>query len=300
MHWKRPALFAGLFSIVIFLGLGAVICEGALRTPRFPYRPVPDALVNLPPLEDVSITVSDGVILRGSFIRTSPQRSCVLLLHGIGDARAGSLGFAPMLVKAGYSVLAPDSRGHGKSGGDKVTYGILEKWDTLAWAAWMRNEGCTSLYGLGESLGGAVLIQAAAEKPVFSAIVAECPYESLLSVAFDRISRAPHAASMLSAIPAHGLLWGGVLYARIRYGLDLREASPLQSAKSLKTPLLLIHGLKDQETLPRHSESIHQIAEDSELWLVPGAGHVSAYVAAAVEFEKKVLIWLKPPNNSIN
>jgi len=194
-----------------------------------------------------------------------------------------------MLFQAGYSILAPDSRGHGSSEGPLVTYGILEKFDTLIWADWMKKEGCQKIYGLGESLGGAVLIQAAAERPVFSAIIAECSYEDLLSVAKDRIGR----GDQFTALPIQGILIGGALYAKTRYGLDLRQASPVQSARSLKTPLFLIHGLNDTETLPRHSQAIHQAAPGSELWLVPNARHVGAYVAQPAKFEIRILDWLK-------
>src|SRR6185295_3975118 len=104
------------------------------------------------------------------------------LLHGISDSRLGVTGFAPMFVPERYSVLAPDSRGHGRSGGEFVTYGLLEKYDVLAWAHWMRREGCERIYGLGESLGASILIQAAAVEPVFRAIVAECPFADLRAI----------------------------------------------------------------------------------------------------------------------
>jgi len=78
-----------------------------------------------------------------------------------------------MFLAEGYAVLVPDIRGHGRSGGDLVTYGVREKYDALDWAHWMRREGCVTLYGLGESLGAAILIQATAVEPVFSAVVAE-------------------------------------------------------------------------------------------------------------------------------
>jgi len=40
-----------------------------------------------------------------------------------------SLGPAKFLLMSGYTVLAPDLRGHGISGGGRVTYGLLEAGD---------------------------------------------------------------------------------------------------------------------------------------------------------------------------
>jgi pimeloyl-ACP methyl ester carboxylesterase len=111
--------------------------------------------------------------------------NCIIVLHGIADSRSSGVGFAPMFP--GYVVLAPDSRGHGESGGAYLTYGLLEKHDVIAWAHWMREKGCHKLYGLGESLGASILIQAVAVEPIFSAIVAECPYADLREMAEYRI-----------------------------------------------------------------------------------------------------------------
>jgi fermentation-respiration switch protein FrsA (DUF1100 family) len=88
-----------------------------------------------------------------------------------------------MFLNQGYAVLLPDSRAHGASEGRFVTYGLLEKYDVLAWASWMKRAGCANLYGLGESLGASILIQAAAVQSVFAAIVAECPYADLREIA---------------------------------------------------------------------------------------------------------------------
>lgn len=108
--------------------------------------------------------------LRASWLEPKGHSDrCVLVLHGIGDSRASSVDyFAPVFLTNGYAVLAPDSRAHGESGGSIVTYGVLERFDTLAWAKWLRAKGCMKVYGLGESLGASILLQAAAEEPAFS------------------------------------------------------------------------------------------------------------------------------------
>jgi alpha-beta hydrolase superfamily lysophospholipase len=55
-------------------------------------------------------------------IPSKSNGNCVPVLHGIADSRAGSIGFAPMFLNEGYAVLLPDSRAHGASGGQLVTY----------------------------------------------------------------------------------------------------------------------------------------------------------------------------------
>src|ERR1700723_4346042 len=75
-------------------------------------------------LEDVSITTPDVITLRAWTIH--PHRSngdAVILLHGLGDNRMGMTGYAQLLLAHGFSVLLPDARAHGASGGDLATLG---------------------------------------------------------------------------------------------------------------------------------------------------------------------------------
>src|SRR5438552_2590768 len=73
-------------------------------------------------LQDVSITARDGTTLQGWIVRPlNPNGDAVLLLHGLGDNRLGMTGYAELLLAHGFTVLLPDARGHGASGGDLAT-----------------------------------------------------------------------------------------------------------------------------------------------------------------------------------
>jgi fermentation-respiration switch protein FrsA (DUF1100 family) len=236
----------------------------------------------------------DGVILLcgsdfgDAWLRPSRANgSCVIVLHGIADSRVGSIGFAPMFLNEGYAVLAPDSRAHGASGGRFVTYGLLEKYDVVAWAAWMRRAGCGKLYGLGESLGASILIQAAAIQPAFAAIVAECPYADLQEVARYRVRRMTHAPAFVAGM----VVTSAMLYARWADGLDLSQVSPVSAIAHVSAPILLIHGLNDDETPPYNSTDLAQASPRNILWLVPNAEHTGAAAAEPDEFRRRVLAW---------
>ena len=51
------------------------------------------------------------------------------------------------------------------------------------------------MYGLGESLGASILIQATAREPVFRAIVAECPFADLRAIAEFRVPQVKRAGT---------------------------------------------------------------------------------------------------------
>ncbi|MCI0365164.1 MAG: alpha/beta fold hydrolase, partial [Phycisphaerales bacterium] len=188
---------------------------------------------------------------------------------------------------------AVDSRGHGESGGELITYGLLERADVIRWAAWLRGRGCVRIYGLGESMGGAILIQAAAEEPIFEAIVAECAFRDLPTIAEQRIEQNLPGPRMLRAAAAKLIVSSSLLYARARYDVDLRRVAPVESVTRMRTPVLLIHGISDTNTPPAHSQAIAAVGPAVVLWLVPGAEHTTAAARAPAEFRKRVLSWFE-------
>ena len=135
------------------------------------------------------------------------------------------------------------------------------------WVHWMQRAGCTAVYGLGESLGASILIEATALEPVFRAAVAESPYSDLPAIAEYRLP----TPSLLSKT----IVWCGMAYARVRFGLDLWQISPLQAMAQTSTPILLIHGLEDEKTPPWHSQTLAGANHRAVLWLVPHAGHTA-------------------------
>jgi fermentation-respiration switch protein FrsA (DUF1100 family) len=197
---------------------------------------------------------------------------------------------ARFLVEAGYTVLTPDSRAHGASGGKYVTYGVLEARDVHAWADWLLTRGrAERLYGLGESMGAAVLLQALAVEPRFRAVVAECPYATFEEIAYDRMWQATGAPRGLF----RPILTAGFAYARVWHGIDLYSASPLAAVRGTSVPALLIHGDRERNIELRHSRRLHEAnPRATRLWEVAGADHVNAIGVAPAQYKAEALGWL--------
>jgi len=120
---------------------GAILCENALH-------PIRRTVAARSGLETVTIRSTGGLRLAAWFLRPAAGNGgCVMILHGIGDTRAPALGLAPMFLEKGYAVLLPDSRGHGDSAGEAVSYGVTEKWDVIEWTVWLRAAGCRNIFG---------------------------------------------------------------------------------------------------------------------------------------------------------
>src|SRR3954468_14576666 len=149
---SRPRnLFLRRIIIVhaILYGVGTIfggmwLGEVATHPGRRPITSADEAQVRLYASEnkidfrDASITARDGATLRGWFFRPAQANgSTVILLHGVSDNRLGMFGYGRWLLANHYSVLLPDARAHGLSGGIIATYGLLESDDIPRWANWI-------------------------------------------------------------------------------------------------------------------------------------------------------------------
>lgn len=247
----------------------------------------------------VSLATPDGVTLKGWFLTPrSSNGNAVILLHGVSDNRLGMYGYGKWLLEHNYAVLLPDARAHGLSGG-LATYGLKESDDIHRWTDWL--EGTyhpRCIYGLGEPMGAAQLLQSLAKESRFCAIVAESPFATFREVAYARFGREFHTGPWIGSTFFRPTVDMGFLYVRLMYGLNMEDASPKQAVSETRTPILLIHGLRDRNIPPFHSDEIQaRNPTGVGIWKVPGAIHTGAHRVAPEEFERRVLGWFEshPP-----
>lgn len=290
------------FLPVIVCAGGVILAENAIHLPK-ELRAAPDqrlaALVAAragASWQEVEQRGVDGVVLRGWLFRPPQQtRRAAILLHGVGDSRRGMLGFAEMLLKQNDAVLLPDSRGHGVSGGNLLTYGVRERENVHRWARWLTNTlHVNRLYGLGESMGAAILLQSLPGEPAFAGVVAESSFATFHQVAYDRLAGATVLPRPLVHAAMTPFLEAGLWYVKVRYGVDLWEASPEASLRTNHVPVLLTHGQADDNIPIGHSRQLRRANPGhTALWEVARAGHCAASTTAPQEFAQRVLSWFQ-------
>lgn len=296
-----PILVCGGIWLAICAAIGTFAVEGSLHPPRTPAGPEGDAEARSiatrdhSVLEDVSIRAEDGATLVGWSIRPQAGNgNAVILLHGVSDNRAGMVSFADMLLRHGYAVLLPDARAHGASGGDIATYGIDESGDVRNWVDWIKQFDMPHcIYGLGESMGAAQLLQSLVRVPEFCAVVAESGFSTFRDAAFDRVGQQFRTGPWLGRTLLRPAIEEGFIYARIRYKINFAAASPLRAVTASHIPILLIHGLADTNLPPRHSEQMKASNPAIVLWEPPNAGHCGASDVEPAEFERRVVGWFE-------
>lgn len=244
-----------------------------------------DNFKNMNP-EEVSITAPDGARLIGHIL--VPEKSngrLILACHGARSSGFSEFCFMiPYLFKNGYTVVMPDHRGCGDSGGKFMGYGTHESRDAFLWVDYAKKRfPGTAIFPLGVSMGGAtVLMMSDKDESAIKGIIADCPYTS----AWDEFSYQLHTSFHLPNFP---LLHICNLYSRVFAGYSFKDASPLNAVKKAKKPILFIHG-RDDDFVPFFMQKTLYDAcpTDKDILSVDGAVHARSYYTNPAAYEKAI------------
>ncbi len=93
-------------------------------------------------LEHITIEARDGIPLHADYFPSeTPSDKLVICNHGYtGTGISNCASAAVFFHKLGYDCLIVDHRGHGKSGGQYIGFGILDRFDCKSWIRWSREE----------------------------------------------------------------------------------------------------------------------------------------------------------------
>jgi pimeloyl-ACP methyl ester carboxylesterase len=130
-------------------------------------------------VEEVRFRSADGIDLVGWLVRGAPGGAPVVLCHDLGAGKGSLTNLAIALQDAGFTALAFDFRGHGKSGGEGSTFGIEERRDVLGAVDFLaaRKDLDTHRIGLyGVGLGAQAAVLAAQDRPAARVLVLDGLY----------------------------------------------------------------------------------------------------------------------------
>ncbi len=229
--------------------------------------------------EDVALTTSDGLRLDGWFV-PSKNGATVIAFPG----RSGPQKHARMLVEHGYGVLIFDRRGEGTSEGDPNTFGWVGDRDLHAATDYLRSRPDVDparIGAIGLSVGGEMLIHAAARSDAFKAIVSEGASGQSIRDQLDNVSTRD-AIMGYAPVTAATALFTSTLPPR-----------PLKAevGRIAPTAAFFIYGENGQggsETKP--NKAYYAAArEPKQLWEVPNGQHIAGITTEPAEYERRVI-----------
>jgi alpha-beta hydrolase superfamily lysophospholipase len=148
--------------------------------------------------ENVSFTTSDGLELEGWYV-PSKNGAAVIAFPG----RKGPQKPTRMLARHGYGVLLFDRRGEGRSEGEPNSWGWGGDTDIKAAIAFLQRRPDVErgrIGGIGLSVGGEMMLEAAADTESRAAVVAEGAGARLFTEEMDEDRPAVEKATI--AVPA--------------------------------------------------------------------------------------------------
>jgi hypothetical protein len=228
--------------------------------------------------EEVSFATADGLRLEGWYV-PSRNRAAVIAFPG----RRGPQRQTRLLVQHGYGVLLFDRRGEGESEGDPNIFGWEGERDVHAAVDFLRGRPEVDpdrIGGIGLSVGGEMMIEAAAESDGLRAVVSEgAGIRSLREAALLE------GAARLEAVQFAFFTLGTALFSN-----DLPPPS-LENlvGRIAPRPLFLVyarHGQGGEELNPVFYEAAR---EPKEIWEIQTGSHTGGIEAEPEEYERRVI-----------
>ena len=237
--------------------------------------------------ENISFQTADNLTLRGWLVPGSDPERVVVILHGHGGSIDYDVKYVPYLHAAGYNVLQFDFRGHGRSQGNAITFGYLERLDVQGAVKFLLGRGLSRIALHGFSLGGMVALTSAPICPEVALVVDDgAPIR--LSSAVRGWCKERHVPD--AVVPS--LTWLLMAATSLRFGVNIYRYEPVRwASKIAPRPWMVIHG--DQDQYVTDFADLLQAAQPTEVWRLPAEGHVTASINLGEKYWERVISFLK-------
>ncbi len=219
----------------------------------------------------------------------------VIFLHGAGFDHSAWALYTRWHSHHGFSVLAPDLPGHGRSGGKPLaSVGELADWV----AALIEASGAKQARLVGHSLGtliaietaarhpekisGLRLIATAATMPVSEALLNAAKANSPDAIAMMTVWGFGYSAGLGGSLTPGGWMMGkgariletmkpGVLFADLSAS-NAYDAS--EAAAKIEIPVTIVLGERDLMTPAKNGKALAALIPNARTVVLPGAGHM--------------------------
>ncbi len=232
---------------------------------------------------EVSFETEDGVDLKGWWMDKNSDKT-LICLHGYTASRWYEIYMRPLLnilKDKHYNILYFDLRAHGRSGGNRTSFGLKEHLDLKASLDWLEKkheESCKKIGLIGYSMGAVVAVKCLVSDERVDCAVADSP-------PIDMDSTSARSLNYFAGIPPS---FYHFIKPMIRLMFGIKTFDLYVYVDHIDKPLLLIAGENDPIV---HLSEVRKIYEGSkdcvELWSTEGE-HVRTIQIDLKNYEKKI------------
>lgn len=292
MNKKVKYLVVGLFSIVIlgFIGMNNIAPYAIIKPFKTSEAITPDQLGLKSEILD--LTTKDGVELSAYWTKTETDtaKGIIILVHGIGGCKEHFLDLSKELSKKGIESIIFDGRAHGKSGGTFCTYGFKEKEDIAQIVDKIKQQQPDLPIGIwGNSLGGAIAIQALELEERIKFGIIESTFTDLEQIVFDYKKRI-----------LKGFAWRYLSNFALKRAGQIADfepelVKPIESVKNIEQPVLIAHGDSDKNISWKYGQQLFDNlkSKNKEFVLIKRGGHFGLLTTGGVEYRDKLVNFIE-------
>lgn len=219
--------------------------------------------------------------LHGLWLGGAPETAdtpVLLYLHGARYNVAGSAPRMRRMHELGFSVLAIDYRGFGKSSAGLPSEATAREDARAAWTWLAARHPQQHRYIFGHSLGGAIGIDLAASVHDESGTIVESTFTSIADV-------------------VGSFKWGWLPFS----ALITQRFEAISKVKDIGAPLLVVHGTADSLINPTLGRKLYEAARVPKMFvLVEGGSHHNTNSVGAAQYRAALsqLFRMKPPGST--
>lgn len=229
------------------------------------------------PSEHVTIKSRDNLTLHGDlFPSEKPTNRIAILFHGYTSCGINDCSnMGEYFMQHGWNSLIVDQRSHGKSEGQWIGFGILDRFDCISWINFVTEcfgDDCEVVL-FGVSMGASTVLMASGTEGFptnVKAIISDCAFTSPYDVFTHILRRDYH-------LPPHPIMDINDRLCRKRAGYGFRDFSTLDAVKKGVCPILFIHGAEDTFVPAYMTEQNYEACTgEKEKLIVENAGHAAS------------------------
>lgn len=240
--------------------------------------------------KQVEVKANDNITLRGTeYLNQEETNKWAIILHGYRSNPSSVLTIGEHFSEKGYNVLIPSMRACADSEGKYVGMGWLDKEDLKCWINLIIEENKNAEIILhGSSMGAATVLMASGDELPANVknIIADSGYTSV----WDIFASEAKARFNLPEFPVLNMFQ---IVANRKAKYDIKEASSLEQVKKSKTPILFIHGDKDDFVPEYMCEKLYDATNcKKEKLIIHGAGHTDGKYREPEKYYNTIFDWI--------
>ena len=235
---------------------------------------------------EISIRTKDHKTLYAKEYIRSNALPIAILFHGYkGRALVDFSGGLKLTLELGFDAIVVDQRGHGKSDGRTISFGVKESNDVCEWINYVKEKYPNREIILeGISMGASTVLMSLKKinQNDIKYVIADCPFSSPKEIIQSVMKKRGFPVKLLYPfVKLSGIVFG-------HFNIEANDC--YKAVKEAKVPILLIHGDNDKLVPVEMSERIKETNKEYvDFVKVSNAPHGLSFVLDYKLYKQKAL-----------